>query len=145
MIDEIEKKYLVFGLVFGVAVLLDLFQVFSFPSWVRWPVIIVFVGVWTFTAGIHAKGMWERGDIDSFFKWIYSPLIVVVLILDILFNLTVGTIVFRELPREMLFTTRVKRHYRNVTREGKPKGSNYKTAVKWAIRLNWIDPGHVSP
>lgn len=54
-------------------------------------------------------------------------------ILDILFNATWGTIIFREIPKELFFTSRVKRHYK--------KGSA--TANQWRDIINKIDPGHI--
>lgn len=145
MFDKIEKRYAIFGLIVGIAVLLDLFQIVDFPSWIRVTAIILFGGIWTFTAGIHAKQLWENDELDPFLKFSYAPLIVIILVLDVLFNFTAGTLIFRELPRALLFTDRVKRHYRDVTRKGKPQGSDYRAAERWARRLNWIDPGHVRP
>lgn len=56
---------------------------------------------------------------------------------DILFNLTRGTIMFRELPKELLFTSRVQRLVNS--------GSDWRRekAQRWAAFLNSVDPGHV--
>lgn len=56
---------------------------------------------------------------------------------DIVFNLTRGSLIFRELPHELLFTDRVKRHARKS--DGWRKGK----ADEWAAFLNAVDPGHV--
>jgi hypothetical protein len=58
---------------------------------------------------------------------------------DIVFNLTRGTWIFRELPKwgEWTFTARVKRHYR----AGPSK--RYRTAVYWFTFLNAVDHGHI--
>jgi len=56
---------------------------------------------------------------------------------DVAFNLTRGTWIFRELPRELLFTSRVKRHYRNSS------GRRLDQAILWARILNAIMPEHV--
>lgn len=53
------------------------------------------------------------------------------LLADVVFNATWGTAIFRELPREFLFTTRLKRHRDN------PR------AQKWIQLVNLIDPNHV--
>jgi hypothetical protein len=44
---------------------------------------------------------------------------------------------FRELPHEMLFTSRVKRHAREST------GWRHEKALKWMAFLNVVDPGHI--
>lgn len=73
---------------------------------------------------------------------------------DAVFNLTRGSIIFREWPHftwqqvwritlpipELLFTSRVKRHWRTST------GWRYDTADKWAGFLNAVDDaegGHI--
>lgn len=56
---------------------------------------------------------------------------------DVAFNLTRGTIMFRELPHELLFTSRVKRHVRESS------GRDYERARLWADFLNAADPGHI--
>lgn len=58
------------------------------------------------------------------------------LIWDVLFNLTWGTVIFREPPRELLFTDRVQRHIEGT-------GRRQAVASDWAVRLNKLDPGHV--
>ena len=40
----------------------------------------------------------------------FYPLFAVALILDVLFNWTFGTLYYREIPREFLFTSRCHRH-----------------------------------
>ena len=55
---------------------------------------------------------------------------------DMIFNLTRGTFMFRELPRELLFTARIKRHQFTTGWRGKK-------AKQWAKLLNFVDPGHV--
>lgn len=69
------------------------------------------------------------------FNWIikvplYSWLFIGV-ICDVIFNATWGTFIFREMPREWLFTQRLKRHKAD------------KRAANWVRWLNLIDPGHV--
>ena len=71
---------------------------------------------------------------DSFLLWSYAPLVMRVLLLDVIFNVTWGTIIFRELPREWLFTQRVQRHMHDT--------DNHVVRL-WARRLNFIEPGHV--
>jgi len=57
---------------------------------------------------------------------------------DVVFNLLWGTIIFRELPHELLFTSRVQRHYRNADGTWRQV-----KAAQWREFLNAVDPGHV--
>jgi len=61
----------------------------------------------------------------------------IAIIADVGFNATWGTWIFRELPREFLFTDRLKRHWRSDDEEQKAR------AKPWVDRVNMIDPGHV--
>jgi len=56
---------------------------------------------------------------------------------DVTFNLAVGTLAFRELPHEFLFTSRVKRHVRESS------GWRQEKARSWMEFLNAVDPGHI--
>lgn len=56
---------------------------------------------------------------------------------DVVFNATWGSIIFRELPHEWLFTDRLKRHWRGSDSKQKDR------AAPWVRRVNLIDPGHV--
>lgn len=56
---------------------------------------------------------------------------------DIAFNLTVGTFIFREFPREFLFTSRLSRHWRGGSEKMRDR------AAPWVRRVNLIDPGHI--
>ena len=59
------------------------------------------------------------------------------LIADIVFNATWGTVIFRELPHEFLFTDRLKRHHYGDDRK------QFERAERWVWRVNMVDPGHV--
>lgn len=142
------KPQILFGIIIGIAATLGLFGVVDYPSYIQIPFVSMFVAVWLFTAGIHAKQMYEKDLLDSFLKWIYAPLVMVVILVDVFFNITWGTIIYRELPKEWLFTNRTKRHLekgKTISPQGMgPKMSRrYKAAEVWAYRLNAIDPGHV--
>lgn len=104
------------------------------------PVFLTAAGVWfgacwSFVAVMHAKVVIERGGLSLFWKVNIAPLAVLGLLLDAAFNVTFGTVLFRELPRELLFSARVQRHWRA------DKGD--RMAAFWARQLNAIDPDHV--
>lgn len=56
---------------------------------------------------------------------------------DFVFNVTRGTWMFRELPRELMFSSRVERHFLHSA-----DWRGQKAAV-WVRVLNAVDPGHV--
>jgi len=91
-----------------------------------------------FAAAMHAKAIVERGDSIPFV--LLLPLYVgafVGLVLDVLFNWTAGSIVYRELPRELTFTSRCKRH------KLAPWGTRDREKAEWWCKqLNKFDPGH---
>lgn len=75
------------------------------------------------------------------FGWVVKAPIYVALVIglvaDVVFNATWGTWIFREPPREWLFTDRLKRHWRGNNRRQKLR------AEPWVRRVNAVDPGHV--
>jgi hypothetical protein len=56
---------------------------------------------------------------------------------DVIFNWTWGTVICRELPREFLFTDRLKRHWRGDDERMKRR------IERWVKLVIMIDPGHV--
>jgi hypothetical protein len=92
--------------------------------------------IWAFIAVMHAKLIVEREKLTLFWRVHMVPLALVGIVLDALFNLVFGTIMFRERPHELLFTSRVKRHSLG-------SGRRKRLADWWARNLNQIDPGHV--
>lgn len=131
------KAQIIFGVLLGAAVAAHYVGLLSLPDLLVFIINTFFLAIWLFTGGIHAKGMYERGKLDGFLKWAYAPLVVVVIVLDVVFNVIYGTVIYRETPREWLFTTRTKRHLNNSI------GHQFEAAKRWAYRLNAIDPGHV--
>lgn len=61
------------------------------------------------------------------------PFLAIGLVFDFLFNVVWGTAIFREPPRELTFSSRVKRH----AKKGRAKG------LEWQNRINKIMPGHI--
>jgi hypothetical protein len=62
---------------------------------------------------------------------------VVGVVADAAYQMTVGTVRFRELPRELLYSGRIQR----LVREG--SGWRLEKAKRWAAILNSADPGHI--
>ena len=137
-IKKFEKTQIIFGLLFGIGAFAGLMGFVDYPRLIDILFVTFPLATWLFTGGIHAKGVWERGELNTFLKWVYAPLVVVVLLLDVTFNLIFGTLFFREIPREWLFTNRVKRHIKES------RGRELSTAMYWAGILNAIDPRHVA-
>ena len=63
------------------------------------------------------------------------------IIRDVLFNLLWGTIIYREFPREFLFTSRTKRHFYDLHK--KSTYGQKKAAAAWALILNIVEDKHV--
>lgn len=110
---------------------------------ILWDVLYVAVGAWIvlgmlFPAyptihRLHKEGV-KLGLVIRIPMFIA---LVLGLLADVLFNAIWGTLIFRELPKEWLFTDRLKRHWR---------GENAKQigrAANWVHRVNLVDPGHV--
>jgi hypothetical protein len=86
---------------------------------------------WAFVAIMHAKAV--RSQLTLYWKVMLWPLAAIGLALDVAFNVVFGSLMFLELPRELLFTSRCQRHAH--------KGS--RLALWWAKQLNAFDPGHI--
>lgn len=61
---------------------------------------------------------------------------VIGIVSDVAFNWIWGTVIFRDLPRELVFTSRVKRHVEDAGWRGEK-------ARRWAQFLNAVDENHV--
>jgi hypothetical protein len=90
-----------------------------------------------FIMGMHVKHLWESGTkFTLFWKVAIIPWAVVGISLDIAFNVVCGTLMYLELPHELMFTARCKRHKADPKWRGE-------VARWWARQLNQIEPGHV--
>ena len=102
-------------------------------------VIGYFVLMGAFVLVMHAKKLNDEAKLSLFWRVHIFPWVVVGLALDVAFNAVAGTLMFVELPREWLFTTRCKRHFRGS------EGWRLSIAKFWARTLNEIDPTHITP
>jgi hypothetical protein len=84
-----------------------------------------------------ARAVRDRGELTGFHKAMFGPVLLVAWPLDVLFNVIHGTWMFRELPREWLFTTRCQRHV--VGTDARRR----RMALFWRRQLNPFDEGHV--
>ena len=100
--------------------------------------VAVWFGVhWSYVAVVHAKAVFARQGLSLYWKVHIFPLAAIGIVLDLLFNVVFGTLMFRELPKELLFSSRVQRHVRN----GPSK--RFGLAMFWARQLNTFDPDHI--
>lgn len=104
---------------------------------IGWIALAWFTLMGSFVLVMRAKRMLADGGELSLF-WLVNilPWALVGLVLDAAFNATAGTIMYLELPRELLFTSRTKRHRDD-------EGWRGDVARWWKRQLNQIDPGHV--
>ena len=114
---------------------------------------IVSVAPWFFMLA-RLKNMGYRAKLSEFkrffddFGWVIGGLVIAFslwgAIADVVFNWVVGTIWFRELPREFFFTQRVKRWSQRA--EGSSRTIDpyrERLGLELKHRLNKIMPGHV--
>lgn len=94
----------------------------------------------------------QRNGVTFHNWWVTYPMYLFLAygaLLDILFNLTVGTLIYVELPREFFYTARTRRWVAEAeTRSGALEVSRldayrYRTALVWRDRINKIEPGHI--
>jgi hypothetical protein len=73
-------------------------------------IILAIPLTWGFYLSImHLKSARDQGRLTVGARILGYPWLVVGLVVDVLFNLIVGSIMFLEPPRELLFTSRVSR------------------------------------
>lgn len=94
---------------------------FLFSFWV--PMLIAFALVTKLDKNLKGKKLWFP---------VALVLGVPFIILDVLYNWIFGTIIWLELPREFLYTTRLKRK----------KAGGHEEAFRQCKILNKYDPGH---
>ena len=121
---------------FGIITLMGLFGITPFSFWLQIPFLLLLT-MWMFTGLGHIKAIFERGEATKLLKLVWISGLVVFIPLDVLYNLVVGTIAFRERPKEWLFTQRVQRHLKESS------GHRLEMARFLANELNVIDEGHV--
>ena len=107
-----------------------------------WTVVSV-VGLWLgtmlfFIALMKCKVLFESdAELTPVIKGHIILFAVVGIIFDVVFNFTIGTFIYWELPKEWLFTSRCHRH-----KLGDPGSKRCKLAHWVCKQLNQIDPGH---
>lgn len=92
---------------------------------------------WLYVVAMAAKQAVVADKLTTYLWVMLAPAALLGLVLDVAFNVIFGTIVFRELPREWLFTSRCRRHIQGA-------GSRQRMARWWAKQLNPFDQGHIS-
>lgn len=102
---------------------------------ILWFIIGWFVLVTSFVAVMHAKLLREKDELSLFWKVNLLPAAVIGYFLDVAFNLVVGTILYREIPRELTFTERCRRHKDS-------SGSRGRIARWFCFQFGQIDSGH---
>ena len=106
-------------------------------------IVVIFLSTVTveiaFTSLSTAKRLLDAGiDMPLDMKAVFYFLLIVGYPSDVLFNVFRGSWIFREFPREWLFSDRVQRHANG------PRGTReHRKAMYWAKILNVSDPGHI--
>lgn len=93
--------------------------------------------LWFFAVGTYVR-MERDGSLRGVPTFIFRTLYVMLIpgvIVDFVFNITYGTLHYRAIPRDWLFSGTTAR----VLRED----PSHKRALRWKRILNAIDPGHI--
>lgn len=86
---------------------------------------------WFYVIMMSAKG--RRYELPLYWKVMLFPAALIMVVLDVAFNLTFGVIMFRELPHELQFSGRVQRHVDDSPSDRR------RMALWWARILNVFD------
>ncbi len=106
------------------------------------PVTLVCVAGWFFAFGQYRE-LLEEGGWDAFpwwIQWAIRIFLALFMQFDVYFNFLIGSVVFRDRPRKVLFTARVQ-HF--VDRGGRATTHEQHEAAAWTRRLNLIHPKHI--
>jgi hypothetical protein len=96
--------------------------------------VLLFYFTWSFYLALcPLKRARDDGKLTKAARIFAYPLLAVFMVLDVVFNLTLGSVFFLELPHELLFTARLQRHLKDDQRSWR-----YKVA-DWLCR-NMLDP-----
>lgn len=102
---------------------------------------------WFFAVGTYLR--LERDNklrkLPRFIYWSLYTVLIPGVLLDFLFNLTYGSLHYKSLPKDWLFsgtTARIIREEGQLGRWGNPS-ERLKRAERWRDVLNTIDPGHI--
>jgi len=113
--------------------------------WLFWLLVSVgglfLVTTTLFVAIMQAKTLRDLGELNKFWSYTLLPAALLGLALDVVWNLTIGTVLFLELPKEWLFSHRVYRHW-NVAPYKNDK-RRFAIAEFCVKQLNLIDPNHI--
>lgn len=83
---------------------------FSIVGVIGYIYISMFITWLFYLAVMHLKRVKDKEDFSLIEKLFAYPMLYIGLFIDIMFNITSGTIFFLEPPREFLFTSRCQRH-----------------------------------
>lgn len=83
--------------------------ILSSVQYAGWTIPAFYITWGWYLSIMHLKTARDHGKLTKAAKVIAYPWLAVGLLVDALFNIVVGSIVFAERPREFLFTTRVSR------------------------------------
>lgn len=87
-----------------------------------------------FLAYVAAKTSWHRMKIGI--KVLIVPAFLLFGLLDVLFNATIGSALFLDIPRDLTFSERCSRHLFDGNWRGRIAGA-------FAVALNAIDEDHI--
>lgn len=97
------------------------------------PLIVTLYPLWIcYLAVMGLMRARDAGTLTRDARILGAPMLYIGLLIDFLYNVTVCTILFLELPRELLVTSRVSRH--------KFQGQGFRKELATWICVNMLDP-----
>lgn len=99
-----------------------------------WALVWMYVLFLGFLIYAAAKRAWPRLKIGI--KVLLAPALLAFGLIDVLFNIVIGTILFLELPTTWTFSQRCSRHLHDAGWRGSIAGA-------FSVPLNVVDEGHV--
>lgn len=99
--------------------------------------------VWFFAIGTYLRMERDHSlrNVPRFIYWTLYVMLIPGVLLDFLFNITYGTLHYRRIPRDWLFSGTTARIIRE--RKDRPRSTRFRRALRWKRILNAIDPGHI--
>lgn len=112
----------------------------------KYIIVLWFGSLWGFLAVMNGKRIFKEHPDNVFWSAHTFPLALIEVVLDVLFNIIFGTVMFLELPqyqkKEWLFSWRVQRHVDDATL-GAPHSWRHPLALWWGSQLNIVDGEHI--
>lgn len=101
---------------------------------IKWALLWMYVLYLGFFMYAAAKHSWRKLKIGH--KVMVAPALLFFGLIDVAFNIVIGSMLFLELPRTLTFSQRCSSHFYDLGWRGKIAGA-------FSVPLNAVDEGHI--